>query len=193
MDRRRFLLGSAVGASMLAGCTQEELQQAQEIADEAGKNDESTPGGNGSEETTDSGTGEGAFDIEEGIGLVTVESDDPFSDTLDRVESAIEGNDALSLIATVDHAANAESVGMELPPTTLLIFGNPRLGTPLMQASRSVAIDLPQKMLVWEDEGEVMVSYNDPQYLAARHGIEGKEEILETISNALENLATGGE
>jgi uncharacterized protein (DUF302 family) len=82
---------------------------------------------------------------------------------------------------------------MELPPTTLLIFGNPRLGTPLMQASRSVAIDLPQKMLVWEDEGEVMVSYNDPQYLAARHGIEGKEEILETISNALENLATGGE
>jgi len=178
---------------MLAGCTQEELQQAQEIADEAGKNDESTPGGNGPEETTDSGTGEQAFDIEEGIGLVTVESDDPFSDTLERIESAIEGNDALSLIATVDHAANAESVGMELPPTTVLIFGNPRLGTPLMQASRSVAIDLPQKMLVWEDEGEVMVSYNDPQYLAARHGIEGKEEILETISNALENLATGGE
>jgi len=177
---------------MLAGCTQEELQQAQEMADEAGKNREATPGENGSEETADSADGAEAFDLEEGIGLVTVESDDAFDATVSRISSAIEGNDALMLIATVDHAANAESVGMDLPPTTLLIFGNPKLGTPLMGASRSVAIDLPQKMLVWEEEGEVMVSYNDPQYLAARHGIEDKAEILEKIAGALEKLATGG-
>lgn len=176
---------------MLAGCTQEELQQAQEIADEAGKNGEATPQEDDSEETTGSDD-EKSYDIEEGVGLETVESDDSFDATVSRITSAIEGNDALTLVATVDHAANAESVGMELPPTTLFVFGNPELGTPLMKASRSVAIDLPQKMLVWEEEGEVMVTYNDPQYLAARHGIEGKEEILEKISNALESLATGG-
>ncbi|PSP76042.1 hypothetical protein BRC86_02520 [Halobacteriales archaeon QS_3_64_16] len=176
---------------MLAGCTQEELQQAQEMADEAGKNDEVTPGEEGATETTDSGDSEEPFDIEEGIGLVTVESDDSFDATVSRISSAIEGNDALTLIGTVDHAANAQSADMELPPTTLLIFGNPKLGTPLMGASRSVAIDLPQKMLVWKEEGEVMVSYNDPQYLAARHGIEDEDEILAKIAGALEKLATG--
>jgi uncharacterized protein (DUF302 family) len=192
MDRRRFLLGSAVGASLLAGCTQEELRQARQAAEEAGTDDEAS----GTDDSEDGSNGDDeereAFDIEEGIGLVTAESDDSFGDTVERIESAIEGNEALTLVTTVDHAANAESVGLELPPTTLLIFGNPALGTPLMQASRSVAIDLPQKMLIWEEGEEVFVTYNDPQYLAARHGIEDEEEIVEKIATALETLATGG-
>lgn len=199
MDRRRFLLGSAAGASLLAGCTREELRQAERVADEAGTNGEATAaeGNDAGSETTDSGVedtnggGDSDIGVEEGAGLVTVSSDQSFDATVERISSAIEGNDALTLVATIDHAANAESVGKELPPTTLLIFGNPELGTPLMQESRSAAIDLPQKMLVWEDDGAVSVTYNDPQYLAARHGIEGKDDVLETIAGALDTLTTG--
>lgn len=197
MDRRRFLFGSAVGATLLAGCTQEELQRAQRVADEAEENGDATSDGNETMENTDThsddgnGGDDGAVDVSEGAGLVTVDSDDDFDATVERVTSAIEGNDALTLVTTVDHAANAASVDMDLPPTTLLVFGNPMLGTPLMQSSRSVAIDLPQKMLVWEEDGDVFVTYNDPQYLAARHGIENQDAVLEKIIGALETIATG--
>ncbi|WP_233710608.1 DUF302 domain-containing protein [Natronococcus pandeyae] len=94
------------------------------------------------------------------------------------------------LVTTVDHAANAAEVGEQLPPTTLFLFGNPEVGTPLMQASRSVGIDLPQKFLLWEDDGEVFVTYNDPQFLADRHDLEGVDEQLERITGTLEELAT---
>lgn len=125
-------------------------------------------------------------------GLVTVESDCDFEATVDRVRCDVEAS-PLTLVTTVDHAANAASAGLELSPTTLFVFGNPEAGTPLMQAERSVAIDLPQKLLVWADEGEVYVTYNDPTYLAERHDIEGQEERLEGISTALRRLATGGD
>ena len=121
-------------------------------------------------------------------GLVTLESDADFETTLARVEPALEARDLL-LVTTVDHAENAASVGEELPPTTLFLFGNPEVGTPLMRASRSVAIDLPQKLLVWEADGEVLVTYNDPQYLARRHGLEGVDEQLAGVADALEDLA----
>lgn len=168
------------------------------MADEAGKNGEAPSDENGT--TNDGGSGSdgedgdgdtGAIGVEEGAGLVTVESDESFDATVERITSMIEGNDALTLVTTVDHAKNARSVDIDLPPTTLLVFGNPELGTPLMQASRSVAIDLPQKMLVWEEDDEVMVTYNDPQYLAACHGIDGEDEVLERITGALETIATG--
>jgi len=123
-------------------------------------------------------------------GLVTVRGDESVGGTVSRIETAIERS-PLALMATVDHAANAASADMDLPPTTVLIFGNPNVGTPLMQESRSVAIDLPQKMLVWEDDGTVKVTYNDPQYLARRHGIDGQDERLETVADALRTLATG--
>jgi len=72
----------------------------------------------------------------------------------------------------------------------LIIFGNPKVGTPLMQCTQSVAIDLPQKSLIWEDEnGQVWLSYNDPGYLARRHNIENCDEVLNKISNALGNFA----
>ncbi|WP_339104077.1 DUF302 domain-containing protein [Haloterrigena salinisoli] len=121
-------------------------------------------------------------------GLVTLESDDGFETTVARVEPALEERD-LQLVATVDHAANAESVDMDLPPTTLFLFGNPAVGTPLMRASRSIAIDLPQKLLVWEADGRVFVTYNDPQYLGRRHELEGVDERLANVADALDNLA----
>lgn len=123
-------------------------------------------------------------------GLVTLRSERNFNDTFNRLRTAIEGNDDLLVVETVDHAANARRAGLQLPPTRLIVFGNPELGTPLMQAERTAAIDLPQKMLVWEDgDGRVYVSYNDPAYLARRHGIAGQEETLRRISAALRGLA----
>ncbi|TYL40249.1 hypothetical protein CV102_01315 [Natronococcus pandeyae] len=116
----------------------------------------------------------------------------PFGDfetTVARLEDELEQRE-LVLVTTVDHAANAAEVGEQLPPTTLFLFGNPEVGTPLMQASRSVGIDLPQKFLLWEDDGEVFVTYNDPQFLADRHDLEGVDEQLERITGTLEELAT---
>lgn len=110
--------------------------------------------------------------------------------TVARLERALEAADPISIMARVDHGANAETVDRSLHPTRLLIFGNPELGTPLMEASATTAIDLPQKMLVWEDStGQVRVAYNDPQYLAKRHGITERDDELQAISGALRKLA----
>uniref|UniRef100_UPI00373AE7D9 DUF302 domain-containing protein n=1 Tax=Halococcus agarilyticus TaxID=1232219 RepID=UPI00373AE7D9 len=128
----------------------------------------------------------------DGNGLATVSGGESVAATVSRIESTLESNEAISLVTTVDHAANADSVGMDLRPTTLLIFGNPQLGTPLMRASRTTGIDLPQKLLIYEDEGgAVRVAYNDPQYVAERHGITGQNERLATIENALRSIASG--
>jgi len=91
------------------------------------------------------------------------------------------------LFAIVDHSGEAEKIGMKMRPTKLLIFGSPKAGTPLMQAAPSVAIDLPLKILVWEDEqGKVWVSFNSPAYLQQRHGI--PPELLQNIA-VVESLA----
>lgn len=129
---------------------------------------------------------------EEDDGLVTVESDQGVQATVDRITTAIEENGDLSLVGTVDHRENAESVGKSLQPTTLVIFGNPNLGTPLIQRERTVGIDLPQRMLVWQDGDTVNVTYNDPGYVADRHGIKVPEMLLERIDTALRGIATGG-
>lgn len=127
----------------------------------------------------------------ESAGLVTVKRDGDIEDVVDELTATIEGMDALTLMTTVDHAANASSVGKELPPTTLLVFGNPNVGTELMQAGRTAGIDLPQKLLVWEEDGRTFVGYNDPEYLADRHCIEGQDDRLGTVGNLLRSLATG--
>lgn len=122
-------------------------------------------------------------------GLITVESSRSVQETMDRLETALEEND-LVIVARIDHAANAENADLELRPTQLIIFGNPQLGTPLMQSAQTVAIDLPQKFLAWEDaDGTVYLSYNDPAYLAERHSISGEDDVLQQISNALAMLA----
>lgn len=120
-------------------------------------------------------------------GLVTVESNADFETTVSRVEPALEARE-LTLLTTVDHAANAASIDQSLPPTTLFLFGNPAVGTPLMQTARSIAIDLPQKLLVWEDGGDVFLTYNDPRYLAARHGFDTADERVTMVADALEQL-----
>src|SRR6202035_910941 len=94
----------------------------------------------------------------------------------------------VALFALVDHSGEADKVGMKMRPTKLLIFGNPKAGTPLMLAAPSIAIDLPLKILVWEDgDGKIWVSYNSPEYLRERHGL--PQELLQNIA-VVETLAT---
>jgi len=125
-----------------------------------------------------------------GEGIITKISSKTFEDAYTSLQMAITNNPNLRIIAEVNHSMNAAGAGMELNPTRLIIFGNPNLGTPLMQNSQTTALDLPQKMLVWQDaENVVHVSYNDPAYLVKRHGISENEDILATISMALDNLS----
>ena len=127
----------------------------------------------------------------ESQGFIQVKSSYSVSETANRLISLIKQRN-LKLFAQINHAAGAETVGEKLRPTQLIIFGNPKTGTPLMQCSQNVAIDLPMKALVWMDEsGQVWIGYNDPAYLQSRHELNdcGKQ-ILEKIGKALENLAT---
>jgi uncharacterized protein (DUF302 family) len=128
--------------------------------------------------------------VDQTFGLVRVPSQNDFATTSKRLVSAIKSKEGLSLIFKFDHSENADSVDLKLRPTVLFIFGNPKAGTPLMEASPSLGIDLPQKMLVvQEDDGSVVLMYNDPSYLASRHGISGQSERLQKISGLLETLA----
>lgn len=122
-------------------------------------------------------------------GLVELNSAHSVRETADRLQDLLLRK-GLRVFARVNHAENARGVDLELPPTVLSIFGNPRLGTPLMHCAPTVAIDLPQKMLIRQTgEGGVLLSYNDPRYLASRHGIEGCDEVLGRIQQALDGLA----
>jgi uncharacterized protein (DUF302 family) len=104
-------------------------------------------------------------------GIVDKLSHHSVVDTVERLKGILLSKGVM-LFAIVDHSGEAEKVGMKMRPTKLLIFGSPKAGTPLMQAAPSVAIDLPLKILVWEDEqGKVWISFNSPAYLQQRHGI----------------------
>ncbi len=124
-----------------------------------------------------------------GEGLIKVKSAHSVDDTANKLESVLKSK-GMNVFGRVNHAAGAEKAGLELKPTEVVIFGNPKVGTPLMQCTRTVAIDLPQKALVWEDDdGQVWLAYNDPAYLAQRHGIEGCDEVLKKVSGALGKFA----
>ncbi len=115
----------------------------------------------------------------------------PVAETADRLAKAIEAK-GIKIAARFDHAAGAKSAGLALPPTVVLVFGNPKLGTPLMQADPRIGIDLPMRMLVWQDKaGKVWVGYTPPSTLQARYGIKGKEAeaTLKTMAGALEAFA----
>ncbi len=104
-------------------------------------------------------------------GLVTRDSPYPVPETLGRIESAFAAK-GVKVFAKIDHSGEAKAAGLELRPTELLIFGNPKAGTGLMQAAPTIAIDLPLKVLVWQDEkGQVHVAWNSPDYLTQRHGL----------------------
>jgi uncharacterized protein (DUF302 family) len=122
-------------------------------------------------------------------GLINVKSSHDVKNTADRLEAVL-NEKGMTVFLRVDHAEGARKVGQELRPTELVIFGNPKVGTPLMQCSQTMAIDLPQKALIWKDEsGQVWLTYNEPQYLAARHGIDGCKAVLDKVQNALKNFA----
>lgn len=118
-------------------------------------------------------------------GIVSRESGYTVSETVDRLE-AILRNKGITVFARIDHSGEAEKLGLKMLPTKLLIFGNPKAGTPLMNAAPSIALDLPLKALISEDErGKVWVSYNSPAYLKQRHGL--TDESLKPLS-AIESL-----
>jgi len=122
-------------------------------------------------------------------GLIVVQSNHSVAATADKLEAVL-ADKGMTVMNRIDHAANAASVDKELRPTELVIFGNPKVGTPLMHCSQSVAVDLPQKALIWQDEaGDVYLGYNDPAYLKARHGIAGCDAVLEKVAGALANFA----
>jgi uncharacterized protein (DUF302 family) len=122
-------------------------------------------------------------------GLITLTSVHAPKETADRLARSVEAR-GMSVLARIDHAAAAKHAGLELRPTEVLIFGNPKGGTPLMQAAQTIGIDLPLKALVWQDDANVTrLSYNDPHWLAARHGISGNETQLAAMSSALALVA----
>jgi uncharacterized protein (DUF302 family) len=122
-------------------------------------------------------------------GMISVKSAHSVSVTADRLEKIL-ASKGMTVFKRIDHAAGAAKVGKELRPTELVIFGNPKVGTPLMLCSHSIAIDLPQKALIWEDAGgQVWFSYNDPQFLALRHNTQGCDAVLKKVAMALGNFA----
>ena len=120
-------------------------------------------------------------------GIVNKPSKHSVEQTIEALSNILKSK-GVAVFAMIDHSGEAEKVGLKMRPTKLLIFGNPKAGTPLMLASPSSAIDLPLKLLVWEDaQGKVWVSYNSPEYLRERHGL--PQELMQNIA-VVEGLAT---
>ena len=121
-------------------------------------------------------------------GMTDVKSDSSVASTTERLQNILE-EQGMTIFNRISHSEGAKKAGLELRETELLIFGNPKAGTPLMQCQQSVAIDLPQKALIWQDEAEqVWISYNEPHYLAKRHKVTGCSEALAKVEQALEKV-----
>lgn len=122
-------------------------------------------------------------------GLTTIKSSQAPRETMNRLETAVTAK-GLTVFARIDHAKGASAAGLSLRPTEVLIFGNAIGGTPLMQAAQTAGIDLPLKALVWQDAaGDTWLSYNDPAWLAARHGISGAETVVGKLTAVLDGVA----
>ena len=122
-------------------------------------------------------------------GLVNVPSTFNVEETADRMESVLHEK-GMTIFNRIKHSEAAANADIELRKTELIIFGNPKVGSPLMKCQQSVAIDLPQKALIWEDDNaKVWISYNDPRYLEKRHNIVGCEEVISKIEKALAGIA----
>jgi uncharacterized protein (DUF302 family) len=128
-------------------------------------------------------------------GLITLKSSRGPKETMDRLVAELQAK-GLTIFARVDHAAGAREAGLELRPTELVIFGNAKGGTPLMQANQAIGIDLPLKALVWQDASrDTWLSYNDPAWLAQRHGVgnevEAPVKAMTAMLGAVTRAATG--
>lgn len=122
-------------------------------------------------------------------GLISVKSFHDVKNTADRLETVLKEK-GMAVFLRINHSEGARKVGKKLRPTELMIFGNPKVGAPLMLCGQTVAIDLPQKALIWQDEtGQVWLTYNDPKYLATRHGLNACKVVLDKVKNALKNFA----
>ena len=122
-------------------------------------------------------------------GLTTIASSFGPKETMDRLETEVRAK-GMTVFARIDHAAGAAEVGLTLAPTELIIFGNARGGTPLMQSVQTVGIDLPLKVLVWEDSaGKTWLSYNEPSWIARRHSVANAEQVVSKMAAALSAMA----
>ncbi len=122
-------------------------------------------------------------------GLVSVKSAHDVNTTADRLVDIL-GQKGMKIFARIDHAAGASSIGTELAPTELILFGNPKIGTGLMKCGRSAGIDLPMKALIWQTEdGSTWLGYNDADYLKSRHQLMGCDGIIDKVRGALANFA----
>jgi uncharacterized protein (DUF302 family) len=132
---------------------------------------------------------ETSMTLNTGKGIIDTPSNHSVDQTVEKLKGILAAK-GVALFALVDHSGEAEKVGLKMRPTKLLIFGSPKAGTPLMLATPSIAIDLPLKILVWEDaQGKAWVSYNSPAYLQERHGV--PKELLQNIA-VVEALAAKG-
>lgn len=122
-------------------------------------------------------------------GMIVKESNRSVAETISLLEETLKSK-GITIFARIDHAAGASKVDLPLRPTELLIFGNPKLGTPLMQSNQTAGVDLPLKALAYEDsQGKVFLVYNDPAYLSQRHGLGEKAKVIEKISGALNKFS----
>lgn len=121
-------------------------------------------------------------------GMIHVPSSFDVEVTADRLESVL-NEKGMTVFKRVKHSEGANKVGIDLRETELIIFGNPKVGSPLMKCEQSIAIDLPQKALIWQDENaKVWVSYNDPEYLKNRHKVTGCDEVFAKVGKALAGI-----
>ena len=131
--------------------------------------------------------GVGAAWAGDGNGLVVKQSAHDVATTLDRLDKIVTAK-GIKVVARINHGAAASKAGVNLRPTELLIFGNPKLGSPLMAENQTIGIDLPMKVLAWEDEkGQTWIAYNDPDYFYGRHGVKN-DAIKKKMTGALGKL-----
>jgi len=122
-------------------------------------------------------------------GLITIKSNHSVMKTTQMLIKAL-NKKGMTVFKTINHKKGAKKVGKRLRPTTVVIFGNPNIGTPLMKCSQTIAIDLPQKALIWKDKkGQVWFSYNDPSYLVKRHNLKECKPVIAKITKALANFS----
>jgi len=123
-------------------------------------------------------------------GMIRIKSNNDVVTTINKLETALK-NKGMTIFKRINHTAGAEKAGLQLRPTELLIFGNPKVGTPLMLCSQTAALDLPQKALAYKDkDGQVWLVYNDPAYMAERHDIQICKKPVQKVSAALANFAS---
>ena len=122
-------------------------------------------------------------------GVIRIKSNSSVAITIDKLEQALKKK-GMTIFKRIDHAAGGKKVGVNIRATELLIFGNPKIGTKLMQCTQTAALDLPQKALAYKDKSEqVWLLYNDPSYMSARHHLNGCEEVVKKLSKALANFS----